>query len=212
MNKNNLLYNIKNLMSKNKPNLDLYSDNHPETTLKNTGYKDKEKALNTLKLIRKRSLKYQFDLVNTMYNRAKYHKNITENMKEAMKVFKDWLKNYKKEKKLEDNLYKWLPLDLILKYEKLIVIYKIKIKNNFLDKLKEVDGKYYKLQYILIKNDKPDYYDYWSYRINFIKKQLHKINKNKINLFYENSKYKGLPTKEHLKLIIYGYSNFQNKL
>ena len=30
---------------------------------------------------------YWFQVVNTMYNRAKYHKNQTHKMKEAMKVY-----------------------------------------------------------------------------------------------------------------------------
>lgn len=200
------------MSNKNKPNLDLYSDNHPETTLKNTGYKDKDKAINTIKLIKKRSLKYQFDVINTMYNRAKFHKNITDDMKEAMKVFKEWLKIYKQEKQLENEKYKWLDYNIILKYEKLNDIYKINIKNNFFNKIKEVNGKYYKLQYILINNDKPDYYDYWSYRINFIKKQIKKIKQNNIKLFYETGKYKGLPTEEHLKLILHGYSLVPEKI
>lgn len=34
---------------------------------------------------------YQKQVVNTMYNRAKYHPHQTDGMKEAMKVFKKWL-------------------------------------------------------------------------------------------------------------------------
>jgi len=34
---------------------------------------------------------YQKQVVNTMYNRAKYHPHITKEMVEAMKVFKEWL-------------------------------------------------------------------------------------------------------------------------
>ena len=40
---------------------------------------------------------YQKQVVNTMYNRAKYHPYQTEDMREAMKVFEKWLqKNSKK--------------------------------------------------------------------------------------------------------------------
>ena len=72
----------------------LYLDEHPDKSLKNTGYKDKETALNTINLIKKRSKKYQFDVINTMYNRAKYHPYQTKDMKEAMKIFKQWLKKF----------------------------------------------------------------------------------------------------------------------
>ena len=34
---------------------------------------------------------YQKQVVNTMYNRAKYHPHQTDKMREAMKVFKEWL-------------------------------------------------------------------------------------------------------------------------
>lgn len=186
-----------------KKNLDLYSDNHPETTLKNTGYKDKEKALATIKLINKRSLKYQFDVINTMLNRAKYHKNKTEDMDSAIKIFKEWIKNYKIDKKLQDEKYEWINYKDLLNYEKLAELYNIKI--DFIEKIKEINGKYYKLQYMLLDNDKPDGQDYWSYRINFIDKQVKKFKKNKTKLYYEIGKYKGLPTKEHLQLILHGY-------
>ena len=80
---------------KKKINTSLYEDNHPESSTKGTGFKDKQKALNTLEIIKNRDLIYQKQVVNTMYNRAKYHPYQTENMKEAMKVFIDWLKKNK---------------------------------------------------------------------------------------------------------------------
>ena len=75
-------------------NKSLYQDNHPTTSLKGTGYKNKKKAIETLKLIKNKSLIYQFQVINTMYNRAKYHPYQTKDMIEAMKVFKVWLKKY----------------------------------------------------------------------------------------------------------------------
>lgn len=74
-----------------KINKSLYEDKHPETSTKGTGFKDKEKALDTLKIIKKRDLVYQKQVVNTMYNRAKHHPNQTKEMRDAMKVFKIWL-------------------------------------------------------------------------------------------------------------------------
>ena len=72
-------------------NTSLYEDKHPETSMKGLGYKDAETAKKTLKLINKKSIIYQKQVVNTMYNRAKYHKYRTKDMLEAMKVFKLWL-------------------------------------------------------------------------------------------------------------------------
>jgi aromatic ring hydroxylase len=83
------------MKKKEKVNKSLYEDNHPETSTKGTGFKDKQKALDTLKIIKDRDLTYQKQVINTMFNRAKHHPHQTENMKEAMKVFDDWLKKNK---------------------------------------------------------------------------------------------------------------------
>jgi hypothetical protein len=75
-----------------KINTSLYEDKHPQTSTKGTGFKDKQKALDTLKIIKNRDIKYQKQVVTTMYNRAKFHPNQTKEMKDAMKIFNDWLK------------------------------------------------------------------------------------------------------------------------
>jgi hypothetical protein len=83
-------------MQKNVSKLTLFSDYHPEMSKKNLGYKNKEVALNTIKLIKDKPLRYQFLIINTMYYRAKYHYKQTKEMREAMKIFKKWLDEYKK--------------------------------------------------------------------------------------------------------------------
>ena len=77
-----------------KINKSLYSDDHPKTSTKGTGFKDKQKALDTLKIIKDRDMTYQKQVVTTMYNRAKYHPYQTDTMKDAMKVFDEWLKKH----------------------------------------------------------------------------------------------------------------------
>ena len=99
----------------NGGNMDLYTDNNPKTTLKNTGFKDKKIALKTLKLIKNRSIIYQKTVVNTLYYRAKHHPNITNDMKDAMNVFKNWLSD-NKNKKIK---YDYLDLDIVKKYDNL---------------------------------------------------------------------------------------------
>ena len=76
-------------------NTSLYEDKHPDKSLKGTGYANKQKALYTLKLIENYDLKYQKQVVLTMYNRAKFHKYRTEQMLDAMKIYKKWLKFHK---------------------------------------------------------------------------------------------------------------------
>ena len=195
----------------------LYDNFHPEKSLKGTGFKNAKVALNTLKLILKRSLKYQFDVVNTMYNRAKYHPHKTKDMEDAMKIFHKWLKMYPKLRKIEDSKYQWLPLETIKKYESIANTYNVsqvarglkkgtRTDKGFLVMYKEVLGKKNKLQYIPVKKNKPNGQDYWSYRIGFINSRLGQITKAKTPLYYKSGVYKDLPTKQHIILIIHGYS------
>ena len=81
-------------MPPKKVNKSLYEDKHPKTSLKGTGYANKEKAIKTLELIENYNITYQKQVVLTMYNRAKFHKYQTKNMLEAMKIYKKWLKSY----------------------------------------------------------------------------------------------------------------------
>lgn len=75
----------------------LYTDDNPATTIHGTGFKDAAAAKRTLELIKKRSLTYQWQTVNTMYHRAKHHPSMkkassdTGQMKEAMEIFREWL-------------------------------------------------------------------------------------------------------------------------
>lgn len=77
--------------SKNKS---LYSSGKNKPKIK-TGYKDEETAKNTLKNLKGFDITYKKQVINTMYNRAKYHKNQSINMRKAMKVFKKWLDSHK---------------------------------------------------------------------------------------------------------------------
>ena len=65
----------------------LYSNGKKKSRTK-TGYGNAKKARETLKNIKKFDKAYQMQVVNTMYNRIKYHVFQTKDMTEAMKVFK----------------------------------------------------------------------------------------------------------------------------
>ena len=81
-------------MGKANPiNLSLYSDYNKETTIPNLGFKNKEKALYTIKAIKNKPKKYIVSLINTMIGRAMNHPHRTKDMMEAVKVFKKFLKN-----------------------------------------------------------------------------------------------------------------------
>ncbi len=205
-----------------KKSTDLYTDLNPKTTIHGTGFKDIDTALDTLDLIKNRSLRYQFDVINTMYNRAKYHPNRTEEMEDAMKVFANWLKQYKKFKKDQDEKYPFLPIEIVKSYEKLADLYKVsevargikkgsKTNYGFTQIFKKVSHPN-KLQYIPVKITNPTGQDYWSYRISFIKSRLGQMTKAKTPLFYTQGKYSGQPTKQHVILIMHGFSPLGKKL
>ena len=80
-------------------NLSLFSDYNPKTTTQGLGFKDKDKALHTIKIIKNRDLKYQVNVIATMLGRARKHPYKTKNMNDAIKVFSLWMKNYKKNRK-----------------------------------------------------------------------------------------------------------------
>jgi hypothetical protein len=158
-----------------------------------------------------------------MYNRAKHHPNRTDEMEDAMKIYAVWLKDYKKKRLIEDKKYPILPLEKVKQYEKLAEEYQVsevarglkkgvKTDKGFLQMYKYVKGKAHKLQYIPVKEGKVDGQDYWSYRITFINSRLGQMRKAKTPFFYTDGKYKDMPTKQHIILIMHGYSPYTNKI
>lgn len=136
----------------------LYSDEHPEKSLKNTGFKNKTMAIKTLQLIKKRSMHYQFTVVNTMYYRAKNHPNRTEKMEDAIKIFKLWLEEYPEKKKID----KQITMEEINKIENKLDINTIKI-------IKKNKNQLWKLKFIIYP--KNESYDYYSYILHILKKK-----------------------------------------
>ncbi len=76
-------------------------NNNPKgySRTKGTGYKNAAKARKTLKLIKDKPLTYQKQVVITLMFRAKHHPHPTEGMKNAEKIFSDWLKQTRKKHK-----------------------------------------------------------------------------------------------------------------
>jgi hypothetical protein len=136
----------------------LYSDEHPEKSLKNTGFKNKTKALETIKLIKKRSLHYQFTVINTMYYRAKNYPHKTSNMNDAIKIFKLWLDEYPEKKKKEVKL-------TIDKIEKIIK----KLDEETIEIIKKNSKHLWRLKFIIYPIDVK--YDYYSYILHILKKK-----------------------------------------
>lgn len=212
-------------MSKNAnpKNLSLFSDYNPETTVPNLGFKDKEKAEYTIDAIKKKSLKYQVSVVSTMLGRAKNHPNQTKGMRDAIKVFEKWLKDYHKSKEKKGGAeFKFIDYKLIKYYDKLAEYYGISEVARGKKKAKTTDKGFLevftknsdstKLKNIPVKKDKPEGANWFDTRNNRLKAKIGQMNKMKLKYFHEDGKLKGLPTKMHTILIMWGYSPFEKEI
>ena len=66
-------------------------DNPLKTPAVKAGYGTQKKAKNTLRRLRSVTRKKARQVARTMYYRAKYHKYQTNGMRNAMKVYKNYL-------------------------------------------------------------------------------------------------------------------------
>jgi hypothetical protein len=216
-------------IEKNK-SIELYTNAHPKTTIKGTGYKNKKIALYTLKLIKDKPLKKQFLIINVLYQRAKYHKNQTKDMVEAMNIFEKWLKKYKKTKtimkggngKIEKPL-PYLPLSLVNSYEKLANYYNVSRKARGLEKpstsnegflvvYRKIKGNGSLMKNIPCKKSKAHGVNWDRKRAIEVYGKLGQAQRMKLDLFHKSGTLKGLPTKIHVNMIIWAYSPYPSKL
>jgi hypothetical protein len=138
-------------------------------------------------------------------------------MKEAMKIFKEWLNAKKKRQKAGGTDLSYLPLSLIQPYEKLADYYGISKKARGLEKptttdegflvvYKRLKGNYRKLSTIPCKKKNPEGVHWDRKRDIEIKGKLGQMKKMKIPLYHSEGALKGLPTKMHTILIMWAYS------
>jgi len=59
------------------------------------GYGTPERARDTIRYLKNKKLLYKLRLATSMYNRAKYHANQTEDMRKSMKILGDYIKKLK---------------------------------------------------------------------------------------------------------------------
>ncbi len=208
--------------------IELYTDAHPKTTIKGTGYKNKKTALNTLELIKDKPLKKQFLIINVLYQRAKYHKNQTKNMIEAMNVFEAWLKKYKTMKSggggsVVNKKLPYLPLALVNSYEKLADYYNVSRKARGLEKpttsnegflvvYRKVKGNGRLMKNIPCRKNKVNGVNWERKRAIEVYGKLGQAHRMKLDFFHKSGILKGLPTKIHINMIMWAYSPYGSKL
>lgn len=85
------------------------------------GFKDKQKALDTLSALDGRDISYQYHVITSFVSRAKRTLQITRdeeklaNLGEALKVFEEWLTDYKENNRGKENLA-YLPIETVKSY------------------------------------------------------------------------------------------------
>lgn len=94
------------------------------------GFKDKRKALDTLKALDGRDISYQYHVVTSFISRTKRTLQITRdedklsNLRDALKIFEDWLTDYKEKNRAKENLT-YLPIEIIQTYRGLMKKYNV---------------------------------------------------------------------------------------
>jgi len=180
-------------------------------TVPGLGFKDKGKALETLKNLEGRDPDYQKLAIKGLVGRAKRTLTLTkaedkvQNIKDAVEVFEDWLKNFEKLDLGKENR-SYLPLASVQILLPLKKEYSIEDKKAeaFMAAYKSVGGDYKHLRTIASGEDEPT----WDIVRNAVlKKILKDIEEQKSDLWKDD-----LPTKEHLELILWAYSPDASKI
>lgn len=191
----------------------LFGSEANENTFQGAGFKDKEKALETLRLLDGRDITYQFQIINSMYNRAKViYKRTTDkekrqNLQESIEVFEKWIDDYRAHSRAKEN-FSYLPVEILEDYLPLAKHYGIE-GTAFYDVYKEADGDLKKLRVKKV----PDESITWDiHRNNNLKPLAEKIKEEYIPLYETDEPLRGLPTKEHVQMIMWGFSNEPTKI
>ena len=174
-------------------------------TVPGLGFKDKEKALDTLKVLEGRDPDYQKLAIKGLIGRAKRTLTLTkaedklQNIKDAMDVFEKWLQNFEKMDLGKENR-PYLPLPTIKILSSLFNKYKVQDQKakEFLEAYKKVGGDYKHLRTVASGEDEPT----WDIvRNTHLKKIVKKIDDTKPDMWDDD-----LPTENHLELIMWAYS------
>lgn len=94
------------------------------------GFKDKQKALDTLKILDGRDISYQYHVIVSFVSRTKRILQITRdeekltNLRDALKIFEDWLTDYKENNRGKENLA-YLPVEMIRAFRSLAKKYDV---------------------------------------------------------------------------------------
>ena len=171
------------------------------------GYKTKQKALETIQLLQTKPLHQRLDVINRLTKRALYHPYRTSHMLESVRVF-----NAEKKKLRQSYRFEYMSPSIIKHFIPLAQHYNIGLisrgiikpqitKKRFLEVYKKKKDNN-QLKNITISDNSNTTWDLFRHRILF--KKLQSIE----NWFTQD----GIPTPDHVILILWAYSPFIKKL
>ncbi|XP_018574572.1 uncharacterized protein LOC108913501 [Anoplophora glabripennis] len=180
-------------------------------TVPGLGFKDKEKALETIKNLEGRDPDYQKLAIKGLIGRAKRTLTLTkdkdklQNINDAMAVFEEWLRNFELNNLSKENRA-YLPLisiEALLPLKERFDIEDKKV-DSFLEAYKKANADYKNLRTVASGEDEPT----WDIvRNTELKKLLKQLEENKPELWKDD-----LPTKEHMEIILWAYSPDASKI
>ncbi|XP_012061663.1 PREDICTED: uncharacterized protein LOC105624930 [Atta cephalotes] len=178
------------------------------------GFKNKQKALDTLKILDGRDISYQYHVITSFVSRAKRTLQITRdeeklaNLRDALKVFEDWVADYKENNRGKEN-FAYLSIETIKAFRCLAKKYDVWDDGFFRAYMNE-KGDYKSLRNVKVPNGDTT----WDIERNRHLKEIINRIKNDHVQWYETDvgDFRGLPTKEHVRCIVLGYSPDPMKL
>jgi hypothetical protein len=202
----------------------LFGNNHPETTVHGYGFDTSKHAHDTLDDLKNRDITYQFQVVNTMCERAKEVVKRTKdaekqkNINASIKLFVAWLKDYKAKKRGIRENHVYMSPNMINKMERLAEFYNISRKARGLEKPTTSDEGFLKvyrrikniaqLRTMSVKASNPNGETWDKHRNNYIFRRLSMLKNAGPNygLYHTKGPLQGLPTVLHVNMLMWAYT------
>lgn len=202
----------------------LFSNNHPETTVHGYGFDTPEHVTRTLADLNNRDISYQFQVVNTLNERAKSVLTRTQdsdkraNIQRGLKLLQAWLDTYHKKNRGQTENYPYLSVQQVNKLEPLAEYYNISRKARGLEKPTTSDEGFLtvyrrntnpaKLRTIPVRQRVPAGETWDKHRNNFIKRRLLMLKNagSGYGLYHTEGPLAGLPTVLHVNMLMWAFS------
>ena len=193
----------------------LFSNNRPETTVHGYGFDTLDHVKKTLADLVNRDSHYQFQVVNTLYQRCLVmQKKKPGSYEHQLKAMKAWLDAYKAHPVPQ---FDYLPPAIVDQLEAFAEFYGISRKarglekpttsdKGFLTVYREVRGDYAKLRTMPVKASVPHGQTWDKQRNNYLVRRVSMIKNAAYGLYYASGKHAGLPTVLHVNMMMWAHS------